>query len=98
MAYKVLVTSYAEIDIDEAISWYNKIEESLASRLVEELFTVFGLISINPEIFRTRHKNLRLVNLDVFPYQVVYRVHNETIEIIAVFHSKRNPKIWKHRK
>jgi plasmid stabilization system protein ParE len=60
MAYKVLVTNYAEIDIDEAISWYNKIEESLSSRLIVELYTVFSLISINPEIFRARYKNIRL--------------------------------------
>ena len=98
MAYRVLITNYAERDIEDAILWYNKIEKSLSQRLVEELFVVFDLISSNPEIFRVRYKTLRLVNLDVFPYQIVYQIKGETIEVVAVFHSKRDPKIWKHRK
>lgn len=97
MTYNVVVTNYAERDIEDAILWYNKIEATLSQRLIEELFTIFDLIASNPEIFRIRYKTLRIINLDVFPFQVVYRIQNQTIEVIAVFHSKQNPKKWEQR-
>ena len=32
-----------------------------------------------------------------FPYLVLYRLGDESISVIAVFHAKRDPKIWKSR-
>jgi plasmid stabilization system protein ParE len=32
-----------------------------------------------------------------FPYCVFYRPHADRIEVLAVFHSKRDPTIWQSR-
>lgn len=97
MAFDLFIIPNAEKDIEDAVLWYNEIDVNLAERFLNELHYFFENIFNNPEVYRTRIKNLKLANLDVFPYQVVYRINADKIEIIAVFHSKRDPKIWKKR-
>lgn len=98
MAYKVIISDSASKDIDEGIEWYQKIDSSLATRFVYEVYQGLELITNNPEIFRNRYKELKLLNLNKFPYQVIYRINNySVVEVVAVLHSKRNPKHWKKR-
>lgn len=37
------------------------------------------------------------VRVQRFPYSVFYRIPGDGVEVIAVFHDKRNPKTWKSR-
>ena len=32
-----------------------------------------------------------------FPYLILYRITDEGISVIAIFHAKRDPKIWQAR-
>lgn len=98
MAYNFIISDNAHKDIDEIIDWYLEIDTKLAEDVVNETYLLFDLISQNPNIYRTRYKNLRLINLKKFPYQIVYQFTENSIKIIAVIHSKRNPKSWKSRK
>lgn len=96
--FEFLITEPAEIEIFDAIEWYKKIDERLAKRFVFELYDYFDLIKKKPNSFRVRYKKLRLANLPIFPYQIIYRLKSNSIEVIAVIHAKRNPKHWKRKK
>ena len=39
----------------------------------------------------------RRVLVTRFPYQVVYRLGQDDLEIVAIAHLKRRPGYWKHR-
>lgn len=55
-------------------------------------------ITPNPLAYAVVHRDIRKVIVSKFPYAIYYRIEGNDIVVIAVFHSKRNPKIWKARK
>lgn len=97
-AFNFILADAAEQDLFEIIEWYRKIDSKLSERFIIELYDTFDLIAVNPTIFRIRYKKLRIVNLTIFPYQIVYQLKDTSIEVLAVIHSKRSPKQWKRRK
>lgn len=97
MEYRLFVSAKAKEEIADAIDWYNKIGGNQSERFLNELDSFFEKIRAKPKIYRKRAKNLRIANLKVFRYQVIYRINSDSIEVVAVFHSKRNPKIWRKR-
>ena len=40
---------------------------------------------------------LRRVMLKTFPYQLIYRVQDDRIQILAVAHLRRKPRYWRRR-
>ena len=43
------------------------------------------------------HRKTRMSVVRRFPYVILYRASDEGISVIAVFHAKRDPKIWRDR-
>ena len=43
------------------------------------------------------HRHVRRALIRRFPYGIYYAVDEELIEVIAVFHAKRDPKRWQDR-
>lgn len=50
----------------------------------------------HPEIYPAVYKQVRQGVLRRFPYSVLYLAEDDII-VISVFHSSRDPKIWKRR-
>ena len=63
----------------------NPIEETL-SRVLD-----------HPYSFPPVRGNLRRAVVRRFPFAIFYEVTANEIEIIAVFHSRRNPEVWQSR-
>ncbi len=60
-------------------------EQSLV-RIIQQPF-------LHPIIF----ENFRAVRTRGFPYRIIYGVHEESIEVMAVFHDRRDPSEWQTR-
>jgi plasmid stabilization system protein ParE len=43
------------------------------------------------------YRDVRKALVRRFPYAIFYRVRNARVVVLAVFHSKRDPNIWKSR-
>ncbi|MDZ7625850.1 MAG: hypothetical protein U5J96_15570 [Ignavibacteriaceae bacterium] len=43
----------------------------------------------------TKHTRKAVVN--VFPYNIVYTIHNDYIQVIAIAHQHRKPNYWLDR-
>ena len=54
-------------------------------------------IKENPKASSFVYKNVRSYRMQIFPYNVIYRISNLNIQVIAVFHHSRNPREWKKR-
>jgi plasmid stabilization system protein ParE len=50
-----------------------------------------------PEMYAEVMKGIRRGKLRKFPYVVYYRLLPESIEVIAVLHGGRDPRMWKSR-
>ena len=97
MSNRLAIRPEAEADIAEAFDWYEEQVLGLGSDFLLCLDAVLNEIRRNPLLYPQIHRKARRALVRRFPYQILYVYIDETITVIAVFHAKRNPKIWKKR-
>ena len=93
MAYKVVITPLAHLDEFEAYEWYELQRIGLGEELLTELETCYQKIAGHPEYFSfiDERKELRDFLMPRFPFLIVFRMINNTVEIITVHHAKKHP-------
>jgi hypothetical protein len=95
--YKIFFNTEASFEMQEAYDWYESQQIGLGENLFNALDYYFDIISNNPLHYQFFYKKKRAVYIKDFPYQIIYSVYDNKILIYSVFHTKRNPKIWKKR-
>jgi toxin ParE1/3/4 len=97
MSLSVVLRKKARVEFDLAIDWYERREAGLGAEFVEQIQAVFDRIAAAPEIHATVYRDIRRALVRQFPYSVYYRIKADRLVVLAVFHNKRDPKIWKSR-
>jgi plasmid stabilization system protein ParE len=97
MTLKVVFRPAARAEFDGAAPWYEDRQSGLGLKFVSEIDHAVDLASKQPGMFPIRHNEIRCVQSRRFPYSVFYRVESEQIVVLAVFHARRNPAIWRSR-
>ncbi len=92
-----IIRPVAELDISEALSWYDSVVSGVGAEFIKRLYDAIDYISRNPEIHPIVYKNIRRAFIRRFPYAVYYIYKKPNIIVLAVFHFKRNPKSWLKR-
>jgi len=93
----VIVRPEAEDELLEAIDWYEARSPGLGSELYRCVDGCFEQIVRHPEMYPVVHRDLRMGVVRRFPYLVLYRIATECIYVVAVFHAKRDPNVWRDR-
>lgn len=97
MTLKVVFRPAARAEFDGATLWYEDRQPGLGAQLVAEIDHAVELASRYPDRYPVKHKSIRCVRVSRFPYSVFYAVELEQIVVLAVFHARRDPAIWKTR-
>jgi toxin ParE1/3/4 len=80
------------------IEYYNEQREGLGAEFREAVEAVLDNIQHRPFSYPViAASNVRRVLTNRFPFAIIYRVENDMIVIVSVFHTSRNPIIWKGR-
>lgn len=95
---RLRLTPEAELDVDEAYSWYQAQGPALAADFLRAVNTSIASIHRNPEAYQLVDPTMRRALLRRFPYAVFYEVGSLGIVVYAVFHCARNPRAWKRRR
>jgi plasmid stabilization system protein ParE len=95
--YQLLISSDAEADIEDAVKWYRNIGSGLESEFIRALEACLSSIRRNPALYPVVYKNVRRALVRKFPYGVFYFVFEDTVVVLACFHTKRDPKDWQSR-
>ena len=88
----------AEIEFNEAIDYYEKIELGLGYDFAIEVHNTVQRSASFPQAWSVIEGDIRRSLVKRFPYGVLYSEENDDIYIIAVMHLHRFPGYWKHRK
>lgn len=90
---KAVLSSAAERDVKRALDYYlREAGADVADNFIDRIEAKLQRIKKNPESYRIVAKGLRSVELDRFPYSIVYRIVNKTlIRVTTVRHHKRRP-------
>jgi len=80
-----------------AREWYAARSERVAEAFTAELDRAMEQICDQPEAWPSYLHGTRHYSLGCFPYLVIYRVREATIQVVAVAHGRRKPGYWKSR-
>lgn len=94
---KIVYSSIAELEANQAALYYETQQTYLGDEFLNELEESLHFIQENPKIGTNVEKNICKWCMSKFPYLIVYEISEFSIQVIAVFHSKRNPLFWMKR-
>lgn len=97
MTREVIFHIEAEAEIVQALEWYVERSAVAARAFVHELSRVVSLAVHSPEAWPRTSGNTRRIVFPRFPFDLVFRVRDERIEIVAVAHQRRRPSYWADR-
>jgi toxin ParE2 len=87
----------AEIELDEAIHWYESQAPGLGDTFLIEVLSAVDRISIFPDAWHPLDVDVRRCRLSRFPYGLIYAVDEGDILVLAVAHLHRRPDYWRDR-
>jgi plasmid stabilization system protein ParE len=93
----VVLRPEARTEFDEAFDWYELQRPGLGVEFAANVQEVFERIADTPQIYKQIFPTVRRGIVSRFPYQVLYQIEEQQILVLAVFHGKRDPKIWQTR-
>jgi len=95
--YKIELSDEAEEDFNNSYNFYAKESQKVADNFLKQVDSCFVQISKNPEGNTYAFGEIRKLVMKKFPFIIYYKVKETIIKVIAIFHSSRNPEIWKER-
>jgi len=79
-------------DIDKIMEYYEQIATpELADEFYAELRHYMEQAAERPESFSIRQRDIRRVNLQRFPYHLLFRIAGDVVRILVVRHHSRRP-------
>jgi plasmid stabilization system protein ParE len=96
MSLPVILSPTADQEFEEAAAWYDR-HTGLGRRFVERTQQALDRIGAMPELHAMIYGEIRRARIAGFPYNIFCRILTDRIEVIAVFHHKRDPKTWQSR-
>ncbi len=97
MNRSIVFRAEAETEFDEAFDWYDSQQVGLGVSFAAAIQATLDAIAANPLIHSVVFADIRKSVVPRFPYCVVYRPHAVHVEVIAVFHTSRDPSVWQIR-
>ena len=88
-AYQLVITDDAELDIAGAYQWYQE-QNELGSSFVACISKQFEFIAFQPFATPIVAYGIRRSVVTRFPYNVYYTINGEFINILAVWHGRRD--------
>src|SRR2546423_7829201 len=90
-------TPEADAELAEARQWYAHQRENLDIEFTERIDDALSRIVGSPHLYPIVYRTLRRAVVRRFPFAIFYEVVADEIQVIAVFHSRRDPERWKSR-
>lgn len=99
MKIKRFVSASVKSDLKEAAEWYNQARKGLGFLFLKEINECITRVTESPLSYTIRYSNIRIAFSNKFPYGIHYEylIEQNQINILAVYHTSRNPEIWNDR-
>jgi plasmid stabilization system protein ParE len=92
LRYKVTFSKRANLNIDQAMVWYENQKTDLGLEFYEEILFANKLyLANNPKLSVTVYEDYRQFYLKRFPYSLIYRIDEDKqeVQIVTVIHNKQ---------
>jgi len=95
--YAIEAAPAVEADVEAAFNWYEGEEPELGFEFLEELRAAYQRIFDHPFGYQDLRSGIRRALTRRFPYAVYFAVEGESIVIVAVLSTARDPAEWQRR-
>ncbi|WP_139257248.1 type II toxin-antitoxin system RelE/ParE family toxin [Flavobacterium micromati] len=84
-------------NIQETSEWYEMQSKGLGLRYKTQTKKQIQSLKKNPYLFSIKYNQIRCRKIEKFPFLIHYSIDKEQkiIIVFAVFHTSRNPEIWR---
>ena len=97
MSLPLIVLPEAEVDLAKARMWYDQRGKPCADEFRQCIDNAMERISRMPELHAVIHKGVRRSLVRRFPYAIFYKAESTRVVVIAVMHTRRDPRRWQKR-
>ncbi len=94
---KVRFLTLAQLEVDEAVAWFEERAEGTGVDFLDELDRTVRLIKAYPLASTHIDQEIRRRLFARFPFSLIYGIDHKTIVVIAVAHARRAPHYWVDR-
>ena len=95
--YRIVFTPEAEAELTDALDWYATNAPLAVPQLRAALKSLALRLRESPLAFPAGPRDTRRARVHRFPYILIYRVGADAVNVIAFFHTSRNPTRWHDR-
>lgn len=89
MPFNIKLSNESRLDLREANNYYLGISKKLKDEFSLEISSAIDRITLNPENFQKRYRNIKIVFTKKFPFGIHYIIEANTVYIQRVLHEKR---------
>ncbi|OYQ43283.1 hypothetical protein CHU92_03550 [Flavobacterium cyanobacteriorum] len=89
MAYRIIISPQAQVDIEDAFDFYATRSETAPSGFINDIEEAYSNLSLNP-FYRVRYKDFRVLPLKRFPFILIFLIDDDTVIIKGCFHTSKN--------
>lgn len=97
ITYRIELHPEAIIESRESARWYAARSPAAAEAFVAEIDRAVTEVQSDPERWSIFYLGLRRYLMPTFPYAMIYRIVEDTVQILAFAHARRRPGYWKRR-
>jgi plasmid stabilization system protein ParE len=97
MSLPVVLRDEAQAELEEGFDYYEAQRPGRGVAFAARVQNVFDRIAVNPQLHAAVFADIRKAVVTRFPYCVYYRAEPTRVQVIAVFHTPRDPSIWQGR-
>lgn len=97
MTRQLHIRDEAELDIIDAVAWYEDQRNGLGAEFLIEFDAVMQRMIDTPLQFPQIKADVRRALLRRFPYAAYFLVSDEKVDVVAVLHQHRDPRTWERR-
>lgn len=98
MSLQVVFRLAAKEEFEEAAAWYENQSPGLGAEFLREIDEVISSAAAPPpKRYPIETGDVRRAVARRFPYSVFYRLRADTLVVLAVFHGRRDPEVWRKR-
>ncbi len=98
MISTVIFHETAELELIEAAEYYESIRKGLGMAFISEIERAIKQIRQHPDFAPVISKKIRRIVLPRFPYNILFSIKENSIQILAIAHQKRRPFYWHGRR
>ena len=87
----------AEREYLQTIAYYEEKSRGLGASYMAEFEPIMAYICNAPHRHKVIFEDIRKLSMKRFPFNIMYRIIDDTVQVLAIAHKRQRPKYWIER-